>query len=82
MERAVGRVIRRKEVTRQEQGQSMQMMDEVDMGAGAEMEQVDIGDTADVLEQPVEIARAVVEEGAPIQEVRRSGRVRGDKCEV
>jgi hypothetical protein len=41
-----------------------------------EIEQRDMGDAAEMLEQPVETAGAVVEERAPVQEPRRSGRAR------
>ena len=41
-----------------------------------EIEQRDMVDAAEILEQPVEIAGDVVEERAPVQEPRRSGRAR------
>ena len=57
-------------LTRARWGQEQTVVD-----TGAEMVPGGIEDTAEVLEQPVEVAEAV-EEGAPGQEVRRSGRVR------
>ena len=66
-ERAVNRV------AREEQEQTVQMTDVV------EIEQRDTGHAAEMLEQPVEpveTARAVVEDRSPVQEPRRSARVK------